>query len=196
ECLSSTDVSVRTSEGARWYSWTELSVRDEATGAISHRAIARNITDRKRAEIAIVRARERAENASKAKSRFLATVSHEIRTPMNGIIGMARLLAGTKLTPEQKTYLGAISTSGGALLALIEDLLDFSKIEAGKFEMEPQEISPRELVEHTVELLAARAFSRNIGLGCHIAPDVPERAMRDPGRLRQALLNLIGKPIT
>jgi len=195
ECLSSTDVAIRTSEGARWYSWTELSVRDEATGSISHRAIARNITDRKRAELAIVRARERAENASKAKSRFLATVSHEIRTPMNGIIGMAKLLSGTRLTPEQKTYLGAISTSGGALLALIEDLLDLSKIEAGKFDLEPQEMSPRELVEHVVELMAARAFARNIGLGCHIAPDVPEMAMLDPGRLRQVLLNLIGNAI-
>jgi PAS domain S-box-containing protein len=195
ECLSSTDVAIRTGGGTRWYSWIELSVRDEATGAISHRAIARDITDRKRAEIALVRARERAESANKAKSRFLATVSHEIRTPMNGIIGMAKLLAGTKLTPEQKTYLGAISTSGGALLALIEDILDFSKIEAGKFELEPQEMSPRELVEHTVELMAARAFARNIGLGCHVAPDVPEKAVLDPERLRQVLLNLIGNAI-
>jgi PAS domain S-box-containing protein len=195
ECLSSTDVAIRTGGGTRWYSWIELSVRDDATGTISHRAIARDITDRKRAEIALVRARERAENASKAKSRFLATVSHEIRTPMNGIIGMAKLLAGTRLTPEQKTYLGAISTSAGALLALIEDLLDFSKIEAGRFELEPQDMSPRELVEHIVELMAARAFARSIGLGCHIAPEVPERAVLDPDRMRQVLLNLIGNAI-
>jgi len=195
ECLSSADVAVRTAAGTRWFSWIELSVRDEETGAISHNAIAREITDRKRAELALVRARERAENASRAKSRFLATVSHEIRTPMNGIIGMARLLAATDLTPEQHTYVGAVSTSAGALLALIEDLLDFSKIEAGKFELEPQEVSPRELIEHAVELMSARAFSRNIGLGCHIAPQVPERAMMDPGRLRQVLLNLIGNAI-
>lgn len=195
ECLSSADVAVRTAAGTRWFSWIELSVRDEETGAISHSAIARDITDRKRAELALVRARERAENASKAKSRFLATVSHEIRTPMNGIIGMGRLLAATSLTPEQKTYVSAVSTSAGALLALIEDLLDFSKIEAGRFELEPQRISPRELIEHVVELMSARAFGRNIGLGCHIAPQVPERAMLDPGRLRQVLLNLIGNAI-
>lgn len=195
ECLSSTDVAVRTGNGTRWYSWIEQSIRDDSSGAISHRAIARDITDRKRAEIALVLARERAESASKAKSRFLANVSHEIRTPMNGIIGMAKLLAGTRLTPEQKTYLGAISTSAGALLALIEDLLDFAKIEAGKFELEPQEMSPRGLVEHTVELMAARALARNIGLGCHVAPDVPERVLLDPGRLRQVLLNLIGNAI-
>ena len=195
ECLSSTDVAIRTQAGTRWFSWIELSVRDEATGAISHRAIARDITDRKRAELALVRARERAEHASKAKSRFLATVSHEIRTPMNGIVGMAKLLAGTRLSPEQKTYVGAVSTSAGALLALIEDLLDFSKIEAGRLEIEPQPISPRELVEHAVELMAARAFGKNIGLGCHIAPDVPLRAELDPNRLRQVLLNLIGNAV-
>ena len=195
ECLSSTDVAIRTGGATRWYSWIELSVRDETTGMISHRAIARDITDRKLAEVALVRARERAENASKSKSRFLATVSHEIRTPMNGIIGMAKLLTGTKLTPEQQTYLGAITTSASALLALIEDILDFSKIEAGKFELEPQEMSPRELVEHVVELMAARAFARDIGLGCHVAPDVPETAVLDPGRLRQVLLNLVGNAI-
>ena len=195
ECLSSTDVPIRTGGVTRWYSWIELSVRDETTGLISHRAIARDITERKLAEVALVRARERAEHASKSKSRFLATVSHEIRTPMNGIIGMAKLLTGTALTPEQKTYLGAITTSASALLALIEDILDFSKIEAGKFELEPQEMSPRELVEHVVELMAARAFARNIGLGCHIAPDVPETAVLDPGRLRQVLLNLMGNAV-
>ncbi len=195
ECLSSTDVAIRTRNGTRWYSWIEQSVRDDATGAISHSAIARDITGRKRAERALVGARERAENASKAKTRFLATVSLEIRTPMNGIIGMAKLLAGTELTAEQRTYVGAVSTSAGALLALIEDLLDFSKIEAGKFELEPQETSLRELIEHTIELMSARAYSRNIGLGCHIAPEVPEKAVLDPGRLRQVLLNLIGNAI-
>jgi PAS domain S-box-containing protein len=195
ECLTSTDVAINTDGGTRWFSWIELSVRDEATGAISHRAIARDITDRKRAELALVRARERAENASRAKSRFLATVSHEIRTPMNGIIGMAKLLGGTELTPEQKTYVGAVSVSASALLALIEDLLDFSKIEAGKLELEPQRISPRELVEHTVELLSSRAYARNVGLGCHVSAAVPATAMLDPDRLRQVLLNLIGNAI-
>ncbi|MBX3531376.1 MAG: response regulator [Rhizobiaceae bacterium] len=195
EFLSSTDVAIRTSMGIRWFSWIELSVRDEATGAISHRAIARDITDRKRAELALMRARERAEHASQAKSRFLATVSHEIRTPMNGIIGMAKLLGGTELTPEQKTYVGAVSVSAGALLALIEDLLDFSKIEAGKFELEPQRVSPREVVEHAVELMAPRAYARGIGLGCHVAPDVPASALLDPDRLRQVLLNLIGNAV-
>ena len=160
ECLSSTDVAIRSPGGPRWFSWIELSVRDKASDDVSHRAIARDITARKRAETALINARERAEFASQAKSRFLATVSHEIRTPMNGIMGMAKLLADTKLSPEQRTYVGAVSTSASALLALIEDLLDYSKIEAGRFDAEPQPMSPREIADNVVELLAAKAFAK------------------------------------
>ncbi|PDQ20523.1 hybrid sensor histidine kinase/response regulator [Mesorhizobium sanjuanii] len=195
ECLSSTDVAIRTPGGPRWFSWIELSVRDKGSGAVSHRAIARDITARKRAESSLITARERAEYASQAKSRFLATVSHEIRTPMNGIMGMARLLADTSLSPEQRTYVGAVSTSASALLALIEDLLDYSKIEAGRFDPEPQPMSVRETADNIIELLAARAFAKNIGLGCHVEPDVPQMISADPGRVRQVLLNLIGNAI-
>ncbi|ESY21609.1 MULTISPECIES: response regulator [unclassified Mesorhizobium] len=195
ECLSSTDVSIRTPNGPRWFSWIELSVRDKDSGAVSHRAIARDITARKRAESSLITARERAEYASQAKSRFLATVSHEIRTPMNGIMGMAKLLADTNLSPEQRTYVGAVSTSASALLALIEDLLDYSKIEAGRFDPEPQPTSLREIADNIIELMAAKAFAKNIGLGCHVEPDVPQMIMADPGRVRQVLLNLIGNAI-
>jgi PAS domain S-box-containing protein len=195
ECLSSTDVAIRAPGGPRWFSWIELSVRDKESNSVSHRAIARDITARKRAENALIHARERAEHASQAKSRFLAAVSHEIRTPMNGIMGMAKLLADTELSPEQRTYVGAVSTSASALLALIEDLLDYSKIEAGRFEPEPQPMSPREIADNVVELLASRAYAKGIGLGCHVAPDVPQMITADPGRLRQVLLNLIGNAI-
>lgn len=195
ECLSSTDVRVVTETGERWFSWIELSVRDKDNDTVSHRAIAREITDRKRAETALNAARERAEAANEAKSRFLATVSHEIRTPMNGIMGMAQLLAETELTPEQDTYVAAVSTSAAALLALIDDLLDYSRIEFGRLNLEPQPISPRQLAEGVVELLAPRAYDKGIGIGCHVAPDVPALITADPGRLRQVLINIIGNAV-
>ncbi len=100
---------------------------------------------------------------------------------MNGIMGMAKLLADTKLSAEQRTYVGAVSTSASALLALIEDLLDYSKIEAGRFELEPQPVSVREIADNIVELLAARAYAKGIGIGCHVAPDVPHDHHRRSG---------------
>src|SRR5690606_32360943 len=128
-------------------------------------------------------------------TRYFATYNYVSLPPMIGSMGMARLLAETTLQPEQRTYLGAISTSSSALLALIEDLLDFSKIEAGRLELEPQSMSPRDLVEHTVELMVARAYAKDIALACHIAPDVPAALVLDPGRFRQILLNLLGNAI-
>lgn len=195
ETLSSRDVPIETAKGTRWYSWVELSVRDELSGLVSHRAIARDMTARKQAETALISQRQRAEVANQAKSRFLATVSHEIRTPMNGIMGLAKLLVDTELTPEQRTYVESVSTSANSLMALIEDLLDFSKIEAGRLDFDTQSVSPHELVNNVVELLASRAYAKNIGLGCYISPDVPATIESDPGRLRQVLINLAGNAI-
>lgn len=185
---------VHTAQGLRWFSWADVDLHDD-DGITTHFAVARDITLSKQREAALVHERERAEQASLAKSQLLATVSHEIRTPMNGVLGMAGLLSCTPLTPEQQTYVQAISTSAESLVKLVNELLDFSRIEAGRLVLEPQRVLIRELIEGIVELLAVKAFNSDLGIGCYISPEVPEAVMVDPGRLRQILLNLLGNAL-
>ncbi len=144
---------------------------------------------------AAMEARRRAEAASEAKSRFLATVSHEIRTPLNGILGIVDLLHGTPLDREQLAYMEALKTSGQALATLIDEILDFSRIEAGKLVLGAEPFDLSLLMEGVVELLAPRAQDKGIEIAAFVDPALPRRIVGDPVRLRQVLTNLAGNAV-
>lgn len=148
-----------------------------------------------RSEAELRAAKDKAEEATRAKSQFLANMSHEIRTPMNGVIGAAELLRDTTLTASQREYLYMVTQSAEALLHLINDILDFSKIEAGRLELEQVSFNLRDELADTLQSFAARATEKGIELACHVGLDVPDALEGDPHRLRQVIINLVGNAL-
>jgi PAS domain S-box-containing protein len=155
-----------------------------------------DVTERKRMEAELLRAKEAAEAATRAKSDFLANMSHEIRTPMNAILGMTHLALKTKLTPTQSDYLRKVEISARSLLGIIDDILDFSKIEAGKLDMESVAFDLDEVLENLATLVTVKAQEKEgLEVLFRTAPDVPRSLNGDPLRLGQILVNLANNAV-
>lgn len=180
----------------RWFSSRGMQI-GHGTARSPYRIVGvfQDISDAKRAELALRQAKEEAEAANQIKSKFLANVSHEVRTPLNGIIGLTRLLLNSPLTPKQSSQLNMVRDSAESLLEIINDILDLARIEAGRLEviLEPAQI--REIVRLTLQPLLPLAQTKNLEFIVHIASDVPRQAICDPLRLRQVLTNLLGNAI-
>jgi PAS domain S-box-containing protein len=184
-----------TADGARWFAFEQHAIVTDDGNFSELQLVGRDVTEQRRAQSALAEARDQAEAANRAKSRFLAAMSHEIRTPMNGILGMSNLLSETALTPEQLSYVNAVDYSARNLLKIIDEILDLSKIEAGKLEIHPASFQLDDCLQSVVELMAPRAREKGLDLAWRLEPDLPRIVVGDETRVRQILLNLLGNAI-
>ncbi|MGH8047079.1 MAG: response regulator [Chthoniobacterales bacterium] len=183
-------------DGSPYWANLELQpLKDEAGKTTRLVAIQGDITASKEFEERLVKAKNAAETADRAKSEFLAVMSHEIRTPLNGVLGFTRLLLETQLTAQQRDYIDTIRSSGDSLLHLLNDILDFSKMDASNMQLESEPFDLRGCIEDTLDVLIAPASTRGLELIGDIAGDAPLVVVGDRGRLRQILLNLAGNAV-
>ncbi|HUR57849.1 MAG TPA: response regulator, partial [Opitutaceae bacterium] len=192
----STDVVNYSKSGRKYHLHIEIQpVRNSAGEIENFIAVETDITARVETELQLRRAKSEADDASRAKSEFLASMSHEIRTPMNGVIGMTSLLMETSLSAEQRDFVNTIRTSGEALLTIINDILDFSKIESGKMELEQTPFELALCLEESLDLFALQASAKRLELVYQVAPDVPSWLVGDVTRLRQIIVNLVNNAV-
>ncbi len=190
------DYSMTLHNGRHVFNEQSISLRRDVQGnPVGFMVLIRDCFERKQNELELVKARQAAETASKAKGEFLANMSHEIRTPLNGVIGMLELARETNLTSTQREFLEMAHSAANSLLTVINDILDFSKIEAGKLELEQTEFDLSEAVAQAVGITSLIALKKGLSLSSEIAPDVPRFLLGDPIRLKQVLLNLIGNAV-
>jgi signal transduction histidine kinase len=178
-----------------WIQWTQRAIGEETEKPAEYQMVGHDITVRKEAEAALVKAKEAAEAADRAKSEFLAVVSHELRTPINGVIGFAKMLGESKLNGEQKEQVDMIHMSGQALEKIIADILDFSKIEAGRIEIEHSPFSPGRSVDEVCSFFMPKARAASLALEFKVDSEIPSIVNGDETRVKQILTNLVGNAI-
>ena len=178
-----------------WIRWTQRAIKDDERNTMEYQAVGHDITERKEAEAALLRAKEAAEAADRAKSEFLAIVSHELRTPINAIIGFSKMLSSTTLSLDQREQVEMINSSGLALEKIIADILNLSKIDSGKIDIEHAPFSLRMCVQDICAFFAPKARSLALAIDSKVDPGVPEIVNSDETRIRQILTNLIGNAL-